>query len=89
MTIRTGPTLIGISARQRRPAARPEWLSPNTVSGIVRSFDPVAGYGWIMPDDGGFDVPVYSSALGTDGFSSLEVGQHVRFALQAVMVRSA
>ncbi|NCF79194.1 MAG: cold shock domain-containing protein [Alphaproteobacteria bacterium] len=33
------------------------------IEGVVNCFDPVKGYGFIVPNDGGEDVLVYHSTL--------------------------
>ncbi len=45
-------------------------------TGIVKWFDPIKGFGFIGPEDGGKDVFVHQSALGGGG---LQEGQKVSF----------
>jgi cold shock protein len=46
--------------------------------GTVKWFNPEKGYGFIAVD-GGKDVFVHFSAIQTDGYRTLEEGQHVEF----------
>lgn len=47
------------------------------ISGIVKWFDAVKGYGFIIPDDGGDDVLVHSSCLKQMGREALDEGATV------------
>lgn len=42
-----------------------------TIMGTVKWFDPVKGYGFILPDDGGVDVLVHHSTLRRGGYDIL------------------
>lgn len=44
------------------------------VSGVVKWFDSVKGYGFLIPDDGSADVLIHSSCLRQIGRDSLEEG---------------
>ncbi|MBC6004884.1 MAG: cold-shock protein [Paeniclostridium sordellii] len=48
------------------------------INGIVKWFNNEKGFGFISVE-GGDDVFVHFSAIQTDGFKSLEEGQHVNF----------
>lgn len=48
-------------------------------SGTVKWFNPVKGYGFIVPEDGGSDVFVHISAVEKAGMRSLQEGQPVEF----------
>jgi len=48
-------------------------------SGTVKWFNPVKGYGFIQPSDGGRDVFVHISAVERAGLGSLTEGQRVSF----------
>ena len=50
-------------------------------TGTVKWFDPVKGYGFIQPDDGGKDVFVHISAVERAGMSALVEGQKVSYEL--------
>ncbi len=50
--------------------------------GTVKWFDPVKGYGFIQPDNGGKDVFVHATALERAGLRSLREGQKVSYELQ-------
>ncbi len=51
-------------------------------SGTVKWFNPVKGFGFIVPDDGSDDAFVHISAVEQAGLSSLNEGQKVEFELQ-------
>ena len=50
-------------------------------SGTVKWFDPIRGYGFITPDDGGKDVFVHISAVERAGIGHLLEGQRVDYQL--------
>ncbi|MCD6034745.1 MAG: Cold shock protein CspA [Rickettsiales bacterium] len=50
-------------------------------TGTVKWFDPVKGYGFIRPDEGGNDVFIHVSALERAGLGALAEGQKVRYEL--------
>jgi CspA family cold shock protein len=47
--------------------------------GTVKWFNPVKGYGFIQPSDGGRDVFVHISAVERSGLGALTEGQRVSF----------
>ncbi len=47
--------------------------------GTVKWFNPVKGYGFIQPSDGGRDVFVHISAVERSGLGTLTEGQRVSF----------
>ena len=47
--------------------------------GTVKWFNAEKGYGFITPDDGSKDVFVHYSAIGGNGYRSLEENQTVEF----------
>ncbi len=49
------------------------------MTGTVKSFDDVKGFGFIAPDDGSEDVFVHYSTLMMNGFKTLKEGQKVEF----------
>ena len=51
-------------------------------TGIVKWFNPVKGFGFIVPDDESDDAFVHISAVEQAGLSSLNEGQKVEFDLQ-------
>jgi CspA family cold shock protein len=51
-------------------------------TGTVKWFNPVKGFGFIVPDDGSDDAFVHISAVEQAGLSSLNEGQKVEFDLQ-------
>ena len=51
-------------------------------TGIVKWFNPVKGFGFIVPDDGSDDAFVHISVVEQAGLSSLNEGQKVEFDLQ-------
>ena len=52
-------------------------------TGTVKWFNPVKGFGFIQPDEGGDDAFVHISAVERAGLSTLQEGQKVNFELQA------
>ena len=52
-------------------------------TGTVKWFNPVKGYGFITPDEGGSDTFVHISAVERAGLSTLQEGQKVSFDLEA------
>ena len=52
-------------------------------TGTVKWFNPVQGYGFITPDEGGSDAFVHISAVERAGLSTLQEGQKVNFDLEA------
>ena len=51
-------------------------------TGTVKWFNPVKGYGFIEPEDGGKDAFVHISAVERAEISSLNEGQKVSYELQ-------
>ena len=49
--------------------------------GTVKWFNPIKGYGFIKPDDGGRDVFVHISAVEKAGYSGLAEGAKISFEL--------
>ncbi len=49
--------------------------------GTVKWFNPVKGYGFIEPEDGGKDAFVHISAVESAGLSTLREGQKVEYEL--------
>ncbi len=47
--------------------------------GTVKWFNPSKGYGFITPDDGGKDLFVHHSEVGTSGYGTLNEGQIVEY----------
>jgi CspA family cold shock protein len=48
-------------------------------AGTVKWFNPVKGYGFIEPEEGGKDVFVHISAVQRAGLETLREGQKVQF----------
>jgi cold shock protein len=65
----------GDAPRPRRAAPDPSTAIP--VSGKVKWFDGVKGFGFVAGDDGGKDVFVHISVLGPAGITNLAEGQQV------------
>ena len=51
-------------------------------TGIVKWFNPVKGFGFITPDEGGSDAFVHISAVERAGLSTLQEGQKVNYDLE-------
>jgi CspA family cold shock protein len=47
--------------------------------GIIKWFDNKKGFGFIAQDEGGQDVFVHFSAIGGEGFKTLDEGDRVEF----------
>lgn len=50
-------------------------------NGIVKWFNPIKGFGFIQPDQGGSDAFIHISALEKAGISTLQEGQRVSYNL--------
>ena len=51
-------------------------------TGTVKWYNPIKGYGFIAPDDGGKDVFVHASAVEVSELSSLNEGQKIGFEVE-------
>ena len=51
-------------------------------TGTVKWFNPVKGFGFIVPDDGSDDAFVHISAVERAGLTTLNEGQKVEFGLE-------
>ncbi|SVD43215.1 uncharacterized protein METZ01_LOCUS396069 [marine metagenome] len=52
------------------------------VTGTVKWFNPIKGFGFITLDEGGSDAFVHISAVGRAGLITLQEGQRINFELQ-------
>lgn len=57
-------------------------MSDERIHGTVKWFAEEKGFGFITPDEGSQDVFVHYSAIATDDFRSLSVGERVTFSLE-------
>jgi CspA family cold shock protein len=67
----------GFGDRPRRDFARDEGGPTYAVSGTVKWFDQVRGFGFVTPDDGGQDVFLHSSVLQRAGRQDVQQGEKV------------
>ena len=51
-------------------------------TGTVKWFNPIKGFGFITPDEGGADAFVHISAVERAGLARLEEGQRVNYDLE-------
>lgn len=56
-------------------------MTSGKVTGSVKWFNAVKGYGFITRDDGQADVFVHYSAISGKGYKSLEQGNRVEFSI--------
>jgi CspA family cold shock protein len=52
-----------------------------SIEGFVKWFDPVKGYGFIVPNDGGVDVLVHNSTLRRGGYDILYPRARIKCAI--------
>jgi CspA family cold shock protein len=71
----------GFGERGVRPERSPAGPT-QAMSGIVKWFDAVRGFGFVSPEDGGRDIFVNASALRRSGIEMLTTGQPVRMDVQ-------
>jgi cold shock protein len=57
-------------------------MMTDRVTGTVKWFSRMKGFGFIAPDQGTMDVFVHYSAIIGDGFRNLMEGQRVEFTLE-------
>ena len=56
----------------------PEAAGPSVeVLGTVKFYDPMRGFGFVVPDEGGSEVFVHMSVLARSGLEDLQPGQRV------------
>ena len=70
-------------------------MESDRMTGTVKWFSRVKGYGFIAPDDGGKEIFVHFSGIEGEGYRNLEEGQKVTYTVedtpkgpQAVSVRA-
>jgi len=54
----------------------------NRITGTVKWFSRVKGFGFISPDNGEKDVFVHFSAISGEGYRNLEENQRVEFSIE-------
>ncbi|HHF3142241.1 TPA: cold-shock protein [Vibrio alginolyticus] len=54
----------------------------NKSTGLVKWFNESKGFGFITPDNGGFDLFVHFKSIVSDGFKTLSEGQKVSFVVE-------
>ncbi|MEL6768965.1 MAG: cold shock domain-containing protein [Pseudomonadota bacterium] len=52
--------------------------SGSVITGLVKWYDAVKGYGFVVPDDGGSDVMVHASCVRNFGVTALNEGSRVK-----------
>lgn len=57
-------------------------MNADRVAGTVKSYNPIKGYGFIVPDGGGRDIFVHSRTLAAGGLRELHSGQRVTFIVE-------
>ena len=57
-------------------------LESNRMTGTVKWFSRVKGYGFIAPDDGGKEIFVHFSGIEGEGYRNLEEGQKVTYTVE-------
>jgi len=75
--LRSGGMGGGVDGPRPPRRAAPDPATAIPVSGRVKWFDDVKGFGFVASDDGGKDVFVHISVLGPSGISHLAEGQPV------------
>ena len=70
------PRYSSVFSGSRSPAFDPETLEE--VIGEVKWFNPLKGFGFIFPKDGGRDIFLHASVLCAAGYESLEPGIRVK-----------
>jgi CspA family cold shock protein len=68
------PAVVEFSRRERKKVRNAEMAT-----GTVKWFNNEKGFGFIAPDDGSADVFAHFSAIGGNGYKSLEENQKVEF----------
>ncbi|MBM1688016.1 cold-shock protein [Sulfitobacter geojensis] len=68
-----------MASEDSRPAALAE---PDAVSGIVKWFDPVKGFGFVVADTGGPDILLHVNVLRNFGQSSIADGTGIELLVQ-------
>lgn len=59
-------------------------MAGERLTGVVKWFSAIKGYGFIQPDQDGFnkDIFVHFSAIQDEGFKTLDEGQPVEFSIE-------
>ncbi len=55
----------------------------NSVNGVVKWFSEEKGFGFLTPNEGGKDVFVHFRSIASEGFKTLNEGQHVEFNVES------
>ena len=79
--------VLEVKFASREPRFSPAFLGPRSpifdpesleeIEGEVKWFNPLKGFGFVYPDDGGRDIFLHASVLRAAGYESLEPGVRV------------
>ena len=81
LAVDASTAMAGAAGREGRWRGRRDREGPGGPAeecrGVVKFYDTVKRYGFVVPDGGGRDVFLHGSVLNRAGLGGLEAGQHV------------